>query len=106
MLPQDGTAGTLVGRAETPAGPAIVRIDADGVHDITASAVTARAFLAHGTLAHAFCYTSTGGFHETRRRRQKHGNAGLAYRAFNDIAARADVPGMSSGAAVLPRMAG
>jgi fumarylacetoacetate (FAA) hydrolase family protein len=41
MLPQDGTAGTLVGRAETPAGPAIVRIDADGVHDITASAVTA-----------------------------------------------------------------
>jgi fumarylacetoacetate (FAA) hydrolase family protein len=40
ILPEDGACGTLVGRAETPQGPAIVRIDGEGVHDITATAVT------------------------------------------------------------------
>jgi fumarylacetoacetate (FAA) hydrolase family protein len=42
VLPEDGTAGTLVGRAWVPAvrGPSVVRIDADGVYDITAAAPT------------------------------------------------------------------
>lgn len=40
ILPQDGTAGTLVGRVSTPAGPSVVAVRADGVFDITASAAT------------------------------------------------------------------
>jgi fumarylacetoacetate (FAA) hydrolase family protein len=42
VLPEDGTNGTLVGRAWVPAlqGPCVVRIDADGVHDISAVAPT------------------------------------------------------------------
>jgi fumarylacetoacetate (FAA) hydrolase family protein len=40
LLPEDGTAGTLVGRVETPDGPSVVRIDGHGVHDITAAAAT------------------------------------------------------------------
>lgn len=42
VLPEDGTDGTLVGRAMVPAvqGPSVVRIDADGVHDISAAAAT------------------------------------------------------------------
>jgi fumarylacetoacetate (FAA) hydrolase family protein len=42
VLPEDGTAGTLVGRAWVPAvhGPSVVRIDADGVYDITVAAPT------------------------------------------------------------------
>jgi fumarylacetoacetate (FAA) hydrolase family protein len=42
VLPEDGTNGTLIGRAWVPAhqGPSVVRIDADGVHDITAAAPT------------------------------------------------------------------
>ena len=42
ILPRDGTAGTLVGRVWVPAldGPSVVRIDADGVYDISAAAPT------------------------------------------------------------------
>ena len=41
ILPEDGTAGTLVGRVSTPAGPCVVAVRADGVFDITATAATA-----------------------------------------------------------------
>ncbi len=40
ILPEDGTAGTLVGRVNTPAGPSVVAVRADGVFDITAAAPT------------------------------------------------------------------
>jgi len=42
VLPGDGTKGTLVGRAWVPAvqGPSLVRVDADGVHDISRAAAT------------------------------------------------------------------
>jgi fumarylacetoacetate (FAA) hydrolase family protein len=41
ILPEDGTAGTLLARAATADGPAIVRVDGDGVHDVTRAAPTA-----------------------------------------------------------------
>jgi fumarylacetoacetate (FAA) hydrolase family protein len=43
-LPQDGTAGTLVGRAWLPAveGPAVVAVRADGLYDISRSFPTVR----------------------------------------------------------------
>ena len=40
ILPEDGFAGTLIGRVNTPAGPSVVAIRADGVFDITAAAAT------------------------------------------------------------------
>ena len=40
ILPEDGTAGTLVGRVNTPVGPSVVAVRADGVFDITAAAAT------------------------------------------------------------------
>jgi fumarylacetoacetate (FAA) hydrolase family protein len=40
ILPDDGTVGTLVGRVNTPAGPSVVAVRADGVFDITAAAAT------------------------------------------------------------------
>ena len=40
ILPEDGTAGTLVGRVLTDAGPSVVAIRADGVFDITRAAPT------------------------------------------------------------------
>ena len=39
-LPEDGCAGTLVGRAQLPEGPAVVAIREDGVYDVTAAAPT------------------------------------------------------------------
>ena len=39
-LPKDGCAGTLVGRAQLPEGPAVVAIREDGVYDVTAAAPT------------------------------------------------------------------
>ena len=39
-LPEDGCAGTLVGRAQLPEGPAVVAIRGDGVYDVTAAAPT------------------------------------------------------------------
>ena len=43
ILPEDGTAGTLVGRVwrnGAKAGPSVVAVRSDGVFDITGSAVT------------------------------------------------------------------
>ena len=40
ILPEDGTAGTLVGRVLRKEGPSIVAVRADGVFDITAAAPT------------------------------------------------------------------
>ena len=40
ILPEDGTAGTLIGRVSTPAGPSVVAVRSDGVFDITAAAAT------------------------------------------------------------------
>ncbi len=40
ILPEDGTAGTLVGRVRTAAGPSVVAVRQDGVFDITAAAPT------------------------------------------------------------------
>jgi fumarylacetoacetate (FAA) hydrolase family protein len=40
ILPEDGTAGTLVARVETPEGPCVARVDAEGVFDITRTAPT------------------------------------------------------------------
>ncbi|HYC64147.1 MAG TPA: fumarylacetoacetate hydrolase family protein [Reyranellaceae bacterium] len=40
ILPEDGFAGTLVGRVQTSAGPCVVAMRADGVFDITATAAT------------------------------------------------------------------
>ena len=40
ILPEDGCAGTLVGRIETAAGPSVVAVRRDGVFDITAAAPT------------------------------------------------------------------
>jgi len=40
ILPDDGYAGTLVGRVNTTAGPSVVAVRADGVFDITAVAPT------------------------------------------------------------------
>jgi fumarylacetoacetate (FAA) hydrolase family protein len=40
ILPEDGCAGTLVGRVATSAGPSVVAVRADGVFDITATAPT------------------------------------------------------------------
>jgi fumarylacetoacetate (FAA) hydrolase family protein len=40
ILPEDGTAGTLIGRAQTAAGPSVVAVRKDGVFDITAAAPT------------------------------------------------------------------
>ena len=39
-LPEDGCAGTLVGRVQLPEGPAVVAIRGDGVYDVTAEAPT------------------------------------------------------------------
>ena len=36
ILPEDGFAGTLVGRVQTPAGPSVVAVRQDGVFDISA----------------------------------------------------------------------
>ncbi len=41
LLPEDGYAGTLIGRVQTPAGPSVVAVRADGVFDITAATPTA-----------------------------------------------------------------
>ena len=38
ILPEDGFAGTLIGRVKTAAGPSVVAVRQDGVFDITASA--------------------------------------------------------------------
>jgi fumarylacetoacetate (FAA) hydrolase family protein len=40
ILPEDGFAGTLIGRVNTPAGPSVVAVRQDGVFDITAAAPT------------------------------------------------------------------
>ncbi len=40
ILPEDGFAGTLIGRVQTPAGPSVVAVRQDGVFDITATAAT------------------------------------------------------------------
>lgn len=40
ILPQDGTAGTLVGRVQTAAGPSVVAVRKDGVFDISGAAAT------------------------------------------------------------------
>jgi fumarylacetoacetate (FAA) hydrolase family protein len=40
ILPEDGTAGTLVGRVQTAAGPSVVAVRKDGVFDITSAAPT------------------------------------------------------------------
>jgi len=40
ILPEDGFAGTLIGRLQTPAGPSVVAVRQDGVFDITAAAAT------------------------------------------------------------------
>ena len=40
ILPQDGTAGTLIGRVQRPAGPSVVAVRAEGVFDITPPAPT------------------------------------------------------------------
>ena len=40
ILPEDGYAGTLIGRVETAAGPSVVAVRQDGVFDITAAALT------------------------------------------------------------------
>src|SRR5690348_15672431 len=40
ILPEDGTAGTLIGRVQTAAGPSVVAVRNDGVFDITAAAPT------------------------------------------------------------------
>ncbi len=40
ILPEDGTAGTLVGRAQTAAGPSVIAVRKDGVFDITAAVPT------------------------------------------------------------------
>src|SRR6185295_16303164 len=40
ILPQDGTAGTLIGRVQHKDGPSVVAVRADGVFDITAAAPT------------------------------------------------------------------
>ncbi len=40
ILPEDGTAGTLIGRVQRKDGPSVVSIRADGVFDITAVAPT------------------------------------------------------------------
>lgn len=39
-LPEDDCAGTLVGRAQLPEGPAVVAIREDGVYDVTTAAPT------------------------------------------------------------------
>jgi fumarylacetoacetate (FAA) hydrolase family protein len=41
ILPDDGTAGTLIGRVQRQAGPSVVSMRADGVFDITAAIPTA-----------------------------------------------------------------
>jgi fumarylacetoacetate (FAA) hydrolase family protein len=40
ILPEDGCAGTLIGRVNTPAGPSVVAVRDGGVFDITAAAPT------------------------------------------------------------------
>ena len=40
ILPEDGTAGTLIGRVQTAAGPSVVAVRKDGVFDVTAAAPT------------------------------------------------------------------
>ena len=40
ILPEDGFAGTLVGRVETAAGPSVVALRAGGVFDISTAAPT------------------------------------------------------------------
>ena len=40
ILPDDGTAGTLIGRVQRTTGPSVVAVRADGVFDITAVAPT------------------------------------------------------------------
>jgi len=40
ILPEDGTAGTLIGRVQGKAGPCVVAVRAEGVFDITRSAAT------------------------------------------------------------------
>jgi fumarylacetoacetate (FAA) hydrolase family protein len=40
ILPEDGTAGTLIGRVRRTDGPSVVAVRADGVFDITASVPT------------------------------------------------------------------
>src|SRR6266498_1075952 len=40
ILPEDGTAGTLVGRVQRKDGPSVVAVRAEGVFDITAAAPT------------------------------------------------------------------
>lgn len=40
ILPDDGTAGTLIGRVRRKAGPSVVSVRAEGVFDITAAAAT------------------------------------------------------------------
>ena len=40
ILPEDGTAGTLVGRVLTDAGPSVVAVRSDGVFDISRAAPT------------------------------------------------------------------
>jgi fumarylacetoacetate (FAA) hydrolase family protein len=35
ILPEDGTAGTLIGRVQGRDGPSVVAVRADGVFDIT-----------------------------------------------------------------------
>jgi fumarylacetoacetate (FAA) hydrolase family protein len=40
ILPEDGFAGTLIGRVDTTAGPSVVAIRHNGVYDITESAAT------------------------------------------------------------------
>ena len=40
ILPEDGTAGTLVGRVDTPAGPSVIAVRKDGVFDISGDVPT------------------------------------------------------------------
>ena len=40
ILPEDGTAGTLVGRVQRKDGPSVVAVRAEGVFDITAAVPT------------------------------------------------------------------
>ena len=40
ILPEDGTAGTLIGRVQRRDGPSVVAVRADGVFDITRAAPT------------------------------------------------------------------